>query len=206
MTASREDLARALATANGFTVDELETNRAGRIAPAQNRRLWAVALEPFRTALMALAGWLVFLAIVRILVPRLLLAAIESAIGVSLYVLFFLITITTALAFLGKLLGAIRISADLARDVMQEGTESLEGRVSISSTNEELHGMGELYETTEDRYGYAIGSEVFPVSEAAYRAYREYSGSTCRVFVTPRSRLLLSIEPVNVRRTDRRVK
>jgi hypothetical protein len=38
-----------------------------------------------------------------------------------------------------------------------------------------------------------------PVTMEGYEALRAYSGSTCRVYMTPRSKLLLSIEPVKVR-------
>ena len=51
-----------------------------------------------------------------------------------------------------------------------------------------------------------LALDILRVSEQALHILRPYSGSVFRVYVTPRSRLLLSIEPVKLRRADRVVK
>jgi hypothetical protein len=50
-----------------------------------------------------------------------------------------------------------------------------------------------------DRHYYVVQEQYMPVTLEAYEALRTYSGSTCRVYMAPRSKLLLSIEPVKVR-------
>jgi hypothetical protein len=201
--AAGSDLAADLASANGFTAEELAANRAARIAPSQIRKLWSAALDPVRTSLYALLGWLLFLLIVKTFVPLKLFAMIEWALGMSLYVLFALVTVSTVLAFLFQALSSIWVVLDLLRDIFQGEAIVKEGRVSTSSSAEKLHGMQEMYGDKEDRFGYAIGNEILTVNEAAYKVLRPYSDSSCRVYMTPRSKLLLSIEPVKIRRTDR---
>ena len=123
----------------------------------------------------------------------------------SLWVLFAFITIGTIIAFLHQSLSAISTTLDLARDLRDGQAAALEGRVSTSSDTEANHGVDQLYEEQSNRCWYAIGDVYLPVSEHAHKALRPYSGSSCRVFMTPRSRFLLSIEPVKTRRADRLV-
>jgi hypothetical protein len=204
--ASTAELARELASANHFTAWELERNRAGRIAPSQVRRLWSVALDPVRTSLYALLGWLLFVTGLLAFMPLKLFAMWEWEAGMSLWFLFGAITVTTTFSFLYQLFGSFGRVAGLVQDIVAGVAVAMEGRVSTSSTNQKVHGMGEVYGETEDRFSYVIEEEYLPVDEAAYHALQPYSGSFFRLFVTPQSKLLLSIEPVKIRRTDRMVK
>ena len=201
--ASGVDLAQALASANEFTAQELAANRAGRIAPSQLKRLWTMALDRVRTSLSALLGWLLFVYVVKTLVPNWLFATLERVLGISLFALFGLITISSACASIYQLFASAWIVLKLLPDIIQGAAIVKEGRVRTSSDTEKVHGMGELYEETAERFSYVIGDEYLAVSESAHRVLRPYSGSSCRVFLTPRSRLLLSIEPTSIRHPDR---
>jgi hypothetical protein len=50
-----------------------------------------------------------------------------------------------------------------------------------------------------DRYWYIVQDQYLAVSAEGYQALRPYSGSDCKVYMTPRSKLLLSLELVKIR-------
>src|SRR5260370_40351944 len=102
--------------------------------------------------------------------------------------------------------GAVGKVKKLVRDIVLGEVVCVEGRVSASSVTEKAKGLGQLYEENVDHCSYAIGNEYLRVSEQAFHVMQPYSGSVFRVYVAPRSRLLLSIEPVRLRRADRMVK
>ena len=200
------DFLRNLSERNDFTTGELLQNQLHVIAGTQVSRLWMVALNPLRMSLTALLGWLLFLFVVKTLCPAVLFAVIEAALGMSLYVVFAFITVSVVLSFVFNLFGSFGAVVNLVRDILQGEAVCLEGRVSASSITEKAKGLGELHEESVEHFSYAIGNEYLPVNEEAHRVLRPYSGSVFRVYVTPRSRLLLSIEPVKLRRNDRLVK
>lgn len=207
------NLAQDLAAAHEFTASDLAANQAGKLSPAQKRRLWCAALEPLRQSTLTLAYWLIFLATVKLFLvivrptdPLQLLKRCPSLIGYGLKALVVLIALKAAVSFGRGLFRSIGQLLSLRRDLSEGRVEVLEGRVSTSSTPEETHGADALHSETEDRYAYAIGDDYLPVSALAYRVLQPYSGSSCRVFVTPRSRWLLSIEPTKIRRSDRLVR
>ena len=191
---------------NGFTDKELAENQLRRIARSQLAHLWSSALEPLRASLIALLGWLLFLFVIKTFCPAVLFAAIELAMGKSLYILFAFITIGVVLAFVSNLFGSFGPVTNLVLDILSGEAVCLEGRVSASSVTERAKGLGQLYEENVDHCSYAIGNEYLRVSEQAFHVMQPYSGSVFRVYVAPRSRLLLSIEPVRLRRADRMVK
>jgi hypothetical protein len=200
------DFLRNLSKRNDFTTGELLQNQLHLIASTQVSRLWMVALKPLRMSLTALLGWLLFLFVVKTLCPAVLFAVIEAALGMSLYVVFAFITVSVVLSFVFNLFGSFGAVVNLVRDILQGEAVCLEGRVSASSITEKAKGLGELHKESVEHFSYAIGNEYLPVNEEAHRVLRPYSGSVFRVYVTPRSRLLLSIEPVKLRRNDRLVK
>jgi hypothetical protein len=201
-----EEFLLNLPKTNHFTEDELSENRLRRIARGQRGRLWRVALEPLRTSLSALLGWLIFLFVVKTFWSPVLFAMVEVAVGKSLYVVFAIVTVGVVVSFILKLLGSFGPLLNLVIDILQGEAVCLEGRVSTTSFTEKAKGLGQLYGEVIDNFVYAIGNEYLRVSEAAFLVLRPYSGSVFRIYATPRSRLLLSIEPVKLRRADRRVK
>jgi hypothetical protein len=197
---------RGLFTENGFTEGELAENQLHRIARSQLAHLWGVALDPLRASLIALLGWLLFLFVIKTFCPAVLFTVIEVAMGKSLYVLFAIITFGVVVAFISNLFGSFGPVTNLVVDILKGEASCVEGRVSASSITEKAKGLGALHDENDDHFCYAIGNEYLRVSEQAFQILRPYSGSVFRVYVTPRSRLLLSIEPVKLRRSDRVVK
>jgi hypothetical protein len=195
------DLPRCLSEVNGFTESELGMNRQYLIARSQVARLYALALKPFQASLYTLLGWLIFLFVVKTLCPLQLFVMIEAAIGMSLFVLFAFITVGVLLAFVRDLFTSVGTITELVPDIIQGKAVCFEGRVSTSVVTEKGKGMAELHGENVDYYSYAIGNEYLPVTKEAYDALRPYTGSVFRVYLTPRSRLLLSIEPIKVRRS-----
>jgi hypothetical protein len=206
MLDEEEEFLLNLPKSNNFTEGELAENRLHRIARSQRGRLWCVALEPLRTSLSALLGWLIFLFVLRTLWSPVLFAFVEVALGKSLYVLFAIVTVGVIVSFIFKLLGSFGVALNLVIDILQGEAVCLEGRVSASSFTEKAKGLGQLHGEVIDDFVYAIGNDYLRVSEEAVLVLRPYSGSVFRVYATPRSRLLLSIEPVKLRRADRLVK
>lgn len=196
---------RNLPTSNGFTESELAQNRSRRIARSQRGRLWKMALDPLRTSIVALLGWLLFLFVVKTFCPGTLFSLIELALGKSLYILFAIITAGVVVSFIVSLFRSFEVVLNLILDILQSEVICLEGHVSTSSLSEKAKGMRQLYEETLDHFVYVIGNDYIPVSEEAFLVLRPYSGSTFRLYATPRSKLLLSIEPVKLRRSDRLV-
>jgi len=178
---------RNLPESNGFTKDELTANRLHRIAQSQRGRLWGLALEPLRTSLTALLGWLLFLFVLKTFCPPMLFAFAEVALGKSLYVLFAFITVGVVVSFVLNLLGSFGTVLTLVRDVLQGEAVCLEGRVSTSSFTEKAKGLGQLHNEDIDQFVYAIGNDYLRVSEDAFLVLRPYSGSVFRVYATPRS-------------------
>jgi hypothetical protein len=66
-----------LARTNGFTMEDLEANRKGRISEAQKSKLFARALQPIQYPGMALLGCLLCCFIVKTLVPGFVLLIIS---------------------------------------------------------------------------------------------------------------------------------
>lgn len=89
----------------------------------------------------------------------------------------------------------------------------VEGRLSTSVSYETVHryeslnhgllgGSGPPYikhAESVQSYWYVIGDDSFAVTRQGFEALHPFSGSTCKVYLTPRSRFLLSLEPVAVR-------
>ena len=186
---SLDDLARA----NGFTYNDLVANRNGEISSAQWGRLVLQALQPIRYTGGALAGWLICCFVVSTLVPSIALM-IAGLFGLkSIGVLFGAITFTCAIAFVVSIMKSGRSAALLIADLREGRAACIEGRVSPSREDEKGLGMARLYGQKHTNTWYAIKDEYFAVDEDAHIAIRE--GGQFRLYHTPRSKLLLSIEP-----------
>ena len=70
---------------------------------------------------------------------------------------------------------------------------SIEGRVSPSKAEEQGLGLGRLYGESNAKYWYVVKDEYFEVNPEAHGALPERTHF--RLYYTPKSRLLLSMEP-----------
>jgi hypothetical protein len=212
------DLQRDLAASNQFTDAELAINRGNRIAATQVSRLLRRALLPFVRACGVLLGSLfslllvtrAFLFLSHTFVPGTLFAYGPRALFVSWamraagfpVVVAVAITLSAIAALPGGFLKSIATLFSVALDLAGGGVQCIAGRTSTSYAVEGEQGVGALHKALQDnrvRRWYVVQDQYLQVTLAGYEALRPYSGSVCKVYMTPRSKLLLSLEPVKVR-------
>ena len=191
---SFDDPLEDLAEANGFTMEDLEENRAGRISAAQRTGLVFQAIEPVRYSGGALLGILFLGLVIRTLVPGFLIT-IGAMIGAKYVMVLYGSTMVLCFAaFVSDVVKSSNVILHLLRD-LQEGAASVkEGRVYRSNEVKEGLGMDRIFGQKQTQRWYVIDEEYFPVSEEAAEALPERG--RFRLYHTPRSRQLLSIEPV----------
>jgi hypothetical protein len=181
-----------LALANRFTISDLDQNRRGRIADSQGHRLLIRALRPVRYTGSALLGWLIFCLIVRKVVPAAILW-IGALLGSELlFPVFGTVTIACFVAFVTAIVKSTHKIALLMADLRAGKATWIEGRISPSKGLEKGLGLGRLYGEERTTWWYVVKEQYFEVSEEAHRALPR---GRFRLYYTPRSRMLLSIEP-----------
>jgi len=186
-----EDPLPDLARANRFTMADLEMNRNGKISDTQWMRLLLRALQPVRYTGGALLGWLLCCFCVKTLVPRIVLWIMAMK-GFGVYFVGG-ITFACAGAFLIAVLKTARTMALLIVDLRAGKAASIEGRVSPSREDEGGLGMARLYGEKHTNHWYVVKNEYFEVDREAHAALPH--GMQFRLYYTPKSKLLLSIEP-----------
>ena len=185
-----------LARSAGFTMADLADNRGGRISNGQMARLFGRALRPVRYTGTAMIGWLLFLFVIRTAVPGFILriaAGFGMRTGSTLIVIG--ITLATAGAVALSILQSARLIALLMVDLSQGKVAFRDGRIVLSREEQEGLGLARLWGEPHTKCAYVIGGEYFEVDERACEAPPE---GRWRVYHTPRSRLMLSLEPVPV--------
>jgi hypothetical protein len=186
-----EDPLPKLATANRFTMADLELNRNGKISDTQWTHLLLRPLQPVGYTGGALLGWLFCCLIVKALVPGFVLRILAMrGIGIA-----FVggITLACVGAFLVSVIKCVSTMTLLIADLSAGQTAWIEGRVSPSREDEGGLGLAKLYGETNTNYWYVVKDEYFGVSQAAHGALPV--GEQFRLYYTPKSKLLLSIEP-----------
>ena len=188
-----EDPLPDLARANHFTMADLELNRGGKISDAQWMRLLLRAVQPVRYTGGALLGWLICCFVVKTLVPAIVLW-IMAMLGVKgVGILFGAVTLACVGAFLLSVFKSARTTALLIADLNAGKAASIEGRVSPSREEEKGLGMARLYGEKHTHHWYVVKNEYFEVDQQAHSVLPE--GRQYRLYYTPKSKLLLSIEP-----------
>jgi hypothetical protein len=127
------------------------------------------------------------------LVPDIVLWVAALIGGKSITAIFTVVTLTVAGAFLMSVLKSGRSVALLFADLKAGKAACLEGRVSISREDERGLGLARLYGEKHTNCWYVVKDEYFEVDENAYGALPP--GEKYRLYHTPQSKLLLSIEP-----------
>jgi len=188
-----ENALNELARTNHFTMADLESNRQGKISDQQWSRLLSRALDPIRYPGGALAGWLVFCFVVSTFVPRFVLMIVGMIGAKSIYAIFLVVTLTCAGSLLVSALKSGRSLILLMADLKAGKAACLEGRVSPSREDEGGLGLARLYGEKHTNRWYVIQHKYFAVDEEACAALPP--GGRYRLYYTPKSKLLLSIEP-----------
>ena len=180
-----------LARANCFTMADLEQNRKGKISDAQRTRLMLQPLLPVRYTGGALLGWLLCVLVVRAVVPRIILWFLAmKGIGIALVGG---VTLACVGVFLVSVLKAAGAMARLMADLKAGKAACIEGRVSVSREDEGGLGLARLYGETNTNYWYVVNNEYFEVEAEAHAALPHRV--QFRLYYTPKSKLLLSLEP-----------
>ncbi|MBI4904665.1 MAG: hypothetical protein HY820_13575 [Acidobacteria bacterium] len=182
-----------LARANGFTMQDLEENRRGRISDKQMGMLFSRALEPVKYPGMALLGWLTCCFIVKTLIPGFVLLIISILGAKGIGVMFGAVTLICLGALLIAMLKSSRYLVLLVQDLANGKSAFLDGRVSLSNEDTRGLGMDHFHGQSRRHYAYVIQNEHFTVDEAAANALP--TGGRFRLYHTPKSKLMLSIEP-----------
>jgi hypothetical protein len=182
-----------LARTNHFTMADLEQNRQGKISDAQWMRLLLRALQPVRYTGGALLGWLLCCWVVKTVVPAFILMILAWLGMKGAGILFGAVTLACAGAFLVSVLKSARTTALLLVDLKLGKAACIEGRVLPSREDERGLGMARLHGEKHTHHWYVAKNEYFEVDEAAHAALPE--GMQFSLYHTPKSKLLLSIEP-----------
>ena len=207
-----------LQSANGFSGADLAANRLGKIAGGQIPRLVEQIVRPLVRSFLAVTGWSwLFLTAAWAISSGLHLDAhLRAPTGIAFFerfVLFRGLYIATfvrmfavfmVLSCAGGLLIAMITTAvrsfDLICDALAGEAATIEGRVYTAE--EECRGSAwdalreqwtRVLQERRKTYRYVIGDIALDVSYEGFRALP--SGDHYKLYYTPRSKLLLSIEP-----------
>lgn len=171
---ARAALTEILAQANGFTLDDLAANRSGEVTPSQRTKPLAGVLMGSLIGLMALAfaGLFFFQVFPNVEVGEALPAIAIPALVLGIF----------------ALVGGSMVVGGLL-DMSVSSIEQAQG----AGRKEKRTGGGRNRST---RYYYIIGDKSFQVTRRAYAALID--GLDYRLYYLPRTKKLVSIEPVDV--------
>lgn len=193
---SIEEFALDLAHANNYKLPEVEANRNGFMSTRQFFRLLWQAGQPLRSATVSLCAWIgLFL-----LIGKLFRAPLMRMVFFQNYALEMVgVTIGLAISFLVAVLSTTNKTWDLLADLQNGDVTSVEGRLDPSWGEELGEGVRKIKGEMVPYYRYSVRQEQFDVTLQGYELlcakYDEFR-PVVRIYFTPRSRMLLSIEPV----------
>jgi hypothetical protein len=191
-----DELLATLAKANHFTMSELSANRGGKISDAQMKKLFVKACRPVLHAGKALIGWLLFVFVIKTLVPDLLLWVASMYFGVSAPALVGAITAGCILALVVGIFKSSKRIVALFSDVSKGKAAVIEGRVWASRAEEQGIGLDRLWGEKVGIFHYVLNKDYFEVEDlGAFEAL--LPRERYRLYYAPKSKLLLSIEPAS---------
>ena len=189
------DIQNAIARVLGFTREELAKNRQEQIAKTQIKPLLDHAAEPLRKALGAVIGWGVLVMAVHYFessLPVYVRAYLDNkALGGSL-----MTGAGVVIALLAGFFKSVKTAIGVLLDVREAQVICLEGRLNTSRGTAKSTEGTDHPEASNEKYYYVIEDEYLPVSFEAFEAMQPHSGSPFRVYIAPRSKYLLSMEPM----------
>ena len=196
---SPEEMLENLARANQFTKEQLAENRAGGITDAQKTKLMIQSVKPVVKALLTCIGWSLFLYLLHVL------GILGIIFGISFGMRGMLLKII-AIGFIGSvtfgclmmLVGGVIKTGERTMGLMSDLSKGrvavLNGRVWASRGEEMGEGLARLFKRKSESFHYVLGEHYFEVCDVtAHEAIvdKEFY----RIYFTPQSKLLLSIEP-----------
>jgi hypothetical protein len=191
---SAETLTNDFAEANRFTEEDLLTNRMNKISNSQMLRLAIQAMKPFYSAVITLVGWVIFVEVLRMFVPRFIQAMLFGKAAGGLILL-----LGCVWAVIVGFLQSSKLTVLLAMDVLKGETASVEGRVASSKTEEDTQGLEKFHGEKKWSYRYVIKDLEVEVTEQGYELLHttyDQMRPKVKIYYTPKSKMLLSVEPV----------
>ena len=193
---SLDDFAADLAKANTYRLSEVAANRHGFMSTRQFFRLLWQASLPLRSAGWSLGVWFALL----MLMGTLFRARMMRMMVFQNYAFEAIcVTLSVVLAFVVGVLTTTNKSWLLLKDLLTGEVTSVEGRLDPVWQEELGEGLKRVRGEMVPAHYYSIRQERFEVQPAAYELLRskyEDLRPSVRLYFTPRSRQLLSIELV----------
>lgn len=190
---SPQNLINDFAVANDFSEEDLQTNRLNKISNSQMLRLGVQAMKPFFSALITLVGWLIFVEVLRMFLPRFIQMLLFGKAAGGLVML-----LGCLWAVIVGFLQSSKLTMLLFMDVLKGQTAFVEGRVASSKTEEAAQGLDKFHGEKKWSYRYVIKDLELEVSESAYELlHTKYDTMRpkVKIYYTPKSQMLLSLEP-----------
>lgn len=186
-----------LARTNGFTDADLAQNRAGKISESQRGKLFGRALRPVKYPLTALISWLVACFIVQTVVPGVVLMIVAMLGGKLMTAIFGAITLGCVVAAAIAMMQSGRLTTLLMQDLKEGKASYMDGRLNLSHEDTDGLGLDKFHDRKHRRSHYVMNNEYFEVEEEAFEALlNQKPMGRFRLYFAPRSKLLLSLEPV----------
>jgi hypothetical protein len=188
-------LKKTLSEAMHTSESDLAMNKAGKLSTPQMVRLSFHVLVPLAKLISAAAG-LVTLAIALYVAGPTLLAHYRLMLSAGKYLvlgggaLFF-----GLIAFIMKLIFASGRTLQFLLDLMEGKVTSVSGRMNMSKNEEIEDGLNTFTKQKTETFSCVVKGEYFEVSEDGFEALHDRSGGNYKVYVTPRSRYMVAIEP-----------
>lgn len=190
-----DDFVNALGRVNGFSARDLEANRNGLISRGQWWRLARRAFRPLMTSAKVFLSLMLTVYVIDLLMPWIGRLILAKKAGLSLGT----VAGGSAISFVFGLLETTKLTVLLAVDIFQGRVATRQGRIAPSWEERPAEGMGRLYGQKETAYFYVIRNEYFEVDAAAHSVLDErFQGylPLVTMYYTPRSRLMLAVEPI----------
>ena len=192
--ASLEDIARL----TGFTREDLAENRQGKISPRQLVRLFGRALHPIRYTGSAFLGWVLLCLLVEYVPGLSFVASLLWLFGIASTRFLLIPTAICGVLLLFSILSSASRVVRLLVDLSDGQTAYKEGRISATYEERKDRSLAQYWGSRNHnrQCWYVVGGEYFEVDD---RAYSLDPSGRYRLYHTPRSKLLLSMEPVESR-------
>jgi len=177
-------------------------NRAGKITDAQRAKLMMQSVKPVVRALLTCLGWSVFLYILHVVgILGLIFGMGIGGIRMMLMKIILIgflgsVTFGCLMMLVGGLIKSGERTIGLMSDLSKGRVAVLQGRVWASRGEEMGEGLSRLFKRKAESFHYVLNDHYFEVSDVnAYEAIVEKE--FYRLYFTPQSKLLLSIEPAS---------
>ncbi len=186
---------------NNFNQADLAENRLGRMSTNQMIRLTIKAMLPIVMLGVPLLGLILMCVFAGEVFPyimtkvRLMMAMGKYLVAFGGAIVFGLIALVINFILHSERL--VMFLADLAAG--KSASES--GRLHTSMGEDIQDGIDQILRRKTITYNYVLKGQSYQVSESGFDALRDHSGSMFRIYFTPKSRFILSIEPATPEQT-----